>query len=361
MKEAEDAPQNSPLLDNVLLRLRKVIAPLSHGSKLPTIRQLTVQLGVSQHVLQRAMDQLRAENLVSSHVGKGTFVGQVGPSNDETRRVLTLLYQHPYHRGDIVARNIHQQLSIDGHQSLILTYSNVADVIDLLQGGVRFDTCIVQPRGSMIPVSLIALLKQRAEHVLIEAYSAEQLDVDSVSNDPEKTVRLVVEHLGRHGHRRIAWITEDTGNYFFDRTAQFFAMHGLGAGRTPEECPIVRVPVQRDRAGFDLAEELRKLKGGSKALPVTAVVVGTFLDGAAIIGGFREVGLEIPRDVAVVRMGSPDLVSDHMETLSVVGRTSRQAADTVLARLAWRWQNPDAPFRPYFDTPQLVTFGSPAR
>jgi DNA-binding LacI/PurR family transcriptional regulator len=350
--------QNSLLLENVLSRLRKVIASLPAGSKLPTIRQLTAQFSVSQHVLQQAMRQLRAENLVSSHVGRGTFVGQVAASADNrNRRVLTLLYQHRYQRGDIVARNIHQRLSIDGHQSLILTYSNVSDVIDMLQGGMHFDTCIVQPRASPIPVSLISLLKQRADNVLIEAYAGEQLDVDSVSNDPEATVRLIVEHLGSLGHRRIAWLTEDIGNYFFERTAQLFSMYCLGAGLSPHECPIVRAPADPEMLGLsDIAGELRKLKGDRDSLPVSAVVVASFSDGASIIKAFRELGMEIPRDIAVVRMGSPDLASDHMDTISIVGRTSRQAADTVLERVFWRWENPDAPYRPYFDTPVLVRF-----
>jgi len=350
--------QNSLLLENVLTRMRKLVASLPAGSKLPTIRQLTGQLNVSQYVLQQAMHQLRAENLVSSHVGKGTFVGQISAAAESrNRRVLTLLYQNRYRRGDIVAHNIHQRLSMEGHQSLVLTYSNVADVIEMLRGGMHFDTCIVQPRAAPIPISLISLLKQRADNVLIEAYAGEQLDVDSVSNDPEATVRLIVEHLGALGHRRVAWLTEDTGNYFFERTARLFAMYCLGAGRSEEECPIVRAPADPEMLGLrDMTGELRKLAGKGGRMSATAVVVASFSDGATIVQAFRELGLEIPRDIAVVRMGSPDLASDHMDTISIVGRTSRQAADTVLKRVFWRWENPDAPYQPYYDQPVLVSF-----
>jgi hypothetical protein len=60
----------------------------------------------------------------------------------------------------------------------------------------------------------------------------------------------------------------------------------------------------------------------------------------------------------VVRLGTPDLDSDHLGLITIAGRPSTRAADTVLARLAWRWNNPAAPFRTYFDTPDLVVFAS---
>jgi DNA-binding LacI/PurR family transcriptional regulator len=345
------------LTEDVLGQLRKLIAPLPRGSKLPTIRQLTSQFGVSQHVLQRAFEQLRSENLVTSHVGKGTFVGGGEGSTAASYRILTLLYQHPYYRGDIVARNIHQRLSIEGHKSLILTYSSSAHAVELLQGGGRFDTCIVQPRSSLIPISLISLLKQRSDHVLIEAFAADQLDVDSVSNDPDKTVRLILDYLERKGHQRVAWITEDGGNYFFERTAQLFDMYCRGANREPDACRIVKGETDVSRLGLrDLAGELAALKGKARKFPFSAVVVASFVDGETILKAFEQIGLTVPDDICVVRIGSPDLVSDHMNRIAVVGRSSTQAAETVLDRMSWRWQNPDAPFRPYYDTPEFVSF-----
>ncbi len=343
----------------VVERLRALVAGFAPGARCPTVRQLMAEFGVSQHLIQGAMNELRQEGIISSHVGRGTFVSS-GPSTARrTRSVLTLLYQHPYQRGDVIARIVHQRLSIEGHESLMLTYSNAAHVMELLKSGTRYDAAIVQPRSSILSVSLLALLKQRADHVLIEGQAAEHLDVDAVSNDPEKTVDLMVSHLFQQGHRRIAWIMEDCGNYFFNRTASFFRTYCRGAGRSAEDCPVVAAEPDRDKLGIrDLPAVIAGLKGSAKRLPFTAIVVASFVDGRAVMEALARCGLETPKDVAVARLGTPDLASDHVGRITIAGRPSTRAANTVLERLQWRWGHPSAPFQTYFDTPELAVFDS---
>ena len=353
-------PQTS-IQETVLDRLRALTERSPPGTRLPTVRRLIADYGVSQHVIQAALETLRGEGLISSHVGKGTFVGRANAVKAEARSVLTLLYQHPYQRGDVIARIIHQQLSIEGHESLVLTYSNASHVMEFLKSGARYDAAIVQPRSSIVSVSLLALLKQRAEHVLIEGLALEHLDVDAVSNDPAKTVELIVDHLFAQGHRRIAWITEDGGNYFFLRTARFFQVACRGAGLTDEACPVIFAEADPDRLGIrDLSAAIDGLKLSGGKLPYTALVVASFVDGRTITDALQHCRLETPRDLAVVRLGTPDLESDHIGLLTTAGRPSAQAAETVLKRLHWRWANRSAPWRTYYDSPELVIRASSA-
>ena len=345
----------------VLEHLRQLAGRSAPGTRLPTVRRLMAEFGVSQHIVQGAFETLSREGLISSHVGKGTFVGGVAATRAAARSVLTLLYQHPYQRGDVIARLVHQQLSIDGHDSLTLTYSNAAHVMELLNSNARYDAAILQPRSSTISVSLLALLKQRADFVLLEGHAAEHLDVDAVSNDPARTTDLILSHLFRKGHRRIAWIKEDCGNYFFERTAAFFRATCAGAGLSAEEAPVIDAEPDRDRLGIrDLPGVIARLKGGRRRMPFTAIVVASFVEGRAVIDALRASGLETPRDIAVARLGTPDLDSDHLGLITIAGRSSTHAAQTVLARLDWRWKHPKAPFGTYFDTPALAVFDSTA-
>jgi DNA-binding LacI/PurR family transcriptional regulator len=345
----------------VLAHLRQLAGRSAPGTRLPTVRRLMAEFGVSQHIVQGAFETLSREGLISSHVGKGTFVGGVAAARAAARRVLTLLYQHPYQRGDVIARLVHQKLSIDGHDSLTLTYSNAAHVMELLNSNARYDAAILQPRSSTISVSLLALLKQRADFVLLESHAAEHLDVDAVSNDPARTTDLILSHLFRKGHRRIAWIKEDCGNYFFERTAAFFRATCAGAGLSAEEAPVIDAEPDRDRLGIrDLPAVIARLKGGRRRMPFTAIVVASFVEGRAVIDALRASGLETPRDIAVARLGTPDLDSDHLGLITIVGRPSTHAAQTVLARLDWRWKHPKAPFGTYFDTPELAVLDSTA-
>jgi DNA-binding LacI/PurR family transcriptional regulator len=105
---------------------------------------------------------------------------------------------------------------------------------------------------------------------------------------------------------------------------------------------------------------IARLKGNRRRPHHTALVVASFAEGRAVIDALRANGLDTPRDVAVVRLGTPDLDSDHLGRLTIAGRPSTRAAQTVLARLDWRWRNPAAPFRTHYDTPELAVFDSSA-
>ena len=54
----------------------------SHGTRLPTERQLAVDLGVSRSAIRHAMAVLQAEGRVSREVGRGTFLRGPGPEAD---------------------------------------------------------------------------------------------------------------------------------------------------------------------------------------------------------------------------------------------------------------------------------------
>ena len=74
--------------DNSVLR-RRALATLilaaserngaGHGTRLPTERQLALDLGVSRAAIRHAMAVLQAEGRVSREVGRGTFLRSLGP------------------------------------------------------------------------------------------------------------------------------------------------------------------------------------------------------------------------------------------------------------------------------------------
>jgi len=59
-----------------------VVAGLAPGSKIPTERSLSGDLGLSRHALRRGLSLLEQRGLISRQVGRGTFLGSdevVGP------------------------------------------------------------------------------------------------------------------------------------------------------------------------------------------------------------------------------------------------------------------------------------------
>jgi DNA-binding LacI/PurR family transcriptional regulator len=343
---------------DVLGKMRGLAESLPSGARMPTVRELMARLGVSQHSIQRAIRTLSADGLVTAHVGRGTFVGASAPQEkrETTRQVLTLHHHSHLQRGDIIAQIIHQRLTAAGHRSLILTYSDVEQAMDVLRDGPRYDGCILQPRRSVVPIKLLGLLREISQAVLIENRAVDQFDVDAISNHPVILSRLALEHLISLGHHRIGWVVEDRGDYFFERIATLFEAFRTWRGLTAEEAPLLFAPAQADgQAGFaDLEGALAQVLRGPRTAHPTALFLSTSESGARILSACRALGVSLPRDLSLIRIGTPDIESEHLGELAVVGRPSRQAAETVLDRLYWRWANPDAPYTTVYDPPLLL-------
>jgi DNA-binding LacI/PurR family transcriptional regulator len=349
--------------DGLAEELRRLVADMPSGARLPTVRQLMRDYGVSQHLVQSALAQLRSDGSVASFVGRGTFVGtRAVPGAETARSVLTLAYDSPYERSDAIASNLHRALIQRRYGSMIVTYHDHARAIEALRGGRRYDACVLQPRMSIMRGSLLALLREIGDVVIIEGQIADGLDVDAISNDPGTCVELTLRHLLDLGHRRIAWVSEENDYYsFFRLCVRFFEVARGLSGLGPEAMPVVLAPMSSTERNFqDLAGALRPLFDRGAASAPTAVVVSSFSDGKTVLGAFATLGLDVPGDVSVIKVGTPDVESDHIGRLAVVGRPTFKVTESVLARLEWRWRNRGAPFATVLDQPVLVPLTSTA-
>lgn len=72
-----------------------VTGSIEPGDRLPTVRQLAVNLSVNPNTVSRAYTELELTGLVESQMGSGTFVGlqQVEGDEIERRRLLEQLCQ----------------------------------------------------------------------------------------------------------------------------------------------------------------------------------------------------------------------------------------------------------------------------
>src|SRR6266700_3285437 len=80
--------------DNSALRRRELAALIlaeserngaGHGTRLPTERQLAVDLGVSRSAIRHAMAELQAKGRVSREVGRGTFLRRPAADGPDAR------------------------------------------------------------------------------------------------------------------------------------------------------------------------------------------------------------------------------------------------------------------------------------
>jgi len=92
-----DVKSGVPFYRQVIDQVRSAMATglLEPGDRLPTVRQLAVDLSVNPNTVSRAYTELELTGLVETHMGSGTFVGQKKVEQDEVerRRILDQICQ----------------------------------------------------------------------------------------------------------------------------------------------------------------------------------------------------------------------------------------------------------------------------
>lgn len=146
------------------------------------------------------------------------------------------------------------------------------------------------------------LARRRLPAVLVDSFHR---DLPSVNVDDEDGGRRVGEHLAQRGHRRFAYVSERQRSAAFlsqgQRRIRGFARALTAAGLDARA--VRHVITTNDVAGGRRAAEELVRTG-----PLPDAVFAHFDDIAAgLIGGLRDLGVEVPGDVAVVGYDDGDL------------------------------------------------------
>lgn len=92
-----DIKSGVPFYRQVIDQVKSAIATgnLEPGDRLPTVRQLAVDLSVNPNTVSRAYTELELTGLVETQMGSGTFVGprKVQQDDVERRRILDQICQ----------------------------------------------------------------------------------------------------------------------------------------------------------------------------------------------------------------------------------------------------------------------------
>ncbi len=348
----------------ISLSLRKDVSKLEDGTRLPTVRELATKYGTTQYSVQQAIQLLKTEGLVNTHIGRGTFVGKLEkpPATEEGNdsvevaewNVLTLSHMTPSHRSDRITRLLHQRLQEKNHRSLVLTYGESSDAIEMVRSGPKYKACIIQPRHSQIPVSLLAVLREHSDVVIVEGRVLESLNIDAITRDRNLSVELALRHLIDLGHQKICLISEEGADSpGYDDVVRVFRTLHSWAGLPGETDPVIFAPTQQ--IGFvNLKETLRTLINQHGRFPFTAVIISGNEPGQQLIQSFTEAQLSVPNDLSIVCLRSSDEYLGHIDQITTVGRTSAQVVDALLQQIERRIEHPDESHRTIYDPPKLI-------
>ena len=92
-----DLKSGVPYYRQIIDQIKSAIATgaVGPGDRLPTVRQLAVDLSINPNTVSRAYTELELTGLVETQMGSGTFVGQrqVQRNDVERRRILDQICQ----------------------------------------------------------------------------------------------------------------------------------------------------------------------------------------------------------------------------------------------------------------------------
>ena len=83
-----DIKSGVPFYRQIIDQVKSAIASgrLEPGQRLPTVRQLAVDLSINPNTVSRAYTELELTGLVETQMGSGTFVGHQTVDQDEVER-----------------------------------------------------------------------------------------------------------------------------------------------------------------------------------------------------------------------------------------------------------------------------------
>jgi hypothetical protein len=332
-------------------KLLKLVDAGQSGDRLPTVRALMRQFGLSQAKVQRELDALRESGAIVSGVGRGTFISRrldkaAPPPSLPTvpaRSVLFLRRSEGLRRGRLVLDALQQRFKADGCQTLEVSYSDARHACRVLRSLPRFDGCIIQSSFETIPVEMLAAARARADALAVDGAWLVGTDLDAVGFEWGEPVERAVALLQQHGHRDIALAT--TATPFLANDLGLRRYEGLRARLYPHT--VLRSPLlvtEPPHADY-LAAMTKTLCAQRKpdgSLPFTAIIAWGVESGSTLRTALAAEGILVPEQLSVVLLGRTDIPEEADGFFNLIGyRASDQCAGLYEA-ITDRWAKPQS-------------------
>ena len=203
----------------------------------------------------------------------------------------------------------------------------------------RVDGLIISPTAGSRESVFPRLAQLQIPVVLIDRIVEGVTTFDQCGVENEEPTRQLVSHLLGHGHRRIGMIAGIAGISTTDERLSGYRAALEDAGLPYSSDLVVHAGSRADPA-VDAVKKLMRVTE-----PPTALVVGNNLMTIGVLRGLHDIGLAVPRDVALVCYDDFDWADLFQPRLTTIAQPTYaigcEAVRLLLRRLAHR----DAPPR----------------
>lgn len=349
---------NTTAVENYLRRLVKSGAP---GERLPTVRQLMRQFGVSQPTVQRAIRHLTRDGLVTAHVGRGTFVadaadpGAAPPTRNQAASVLMLTRNVGSARTSWVSSQLQSRLAAQGINSIQVVYSDVDHALQAQRDLPKFSACILQSHFDLVPIDLLAFMRRRSTAILVDGATITGIDVDSVASDWRSAVEVGLDHLMANGHRNVAIATSSFKARPIDAThSHFESLRHFSGGACTLAPPIFLDHLPGEERADHIAAQLARHLNDQGRFDFSALMVWGITRGAELQDAFERIGIRVPQDLSVIVLGHVDVEAEHRNVFTMAGSSADETVDRIIKRIERRRLVPAAGYEPDYLPAHLV-------
>jgi len=316
----------------------------------PTIAGVARAAGVSVASVSRVLNGLPATEEMVERVQRA--VEQLGYVPDARARSLKVgrTFQLTLAVADVgnpvyvtMMRAVEEVVSAAGYRLVVTTTGpDVVDEVALVRGMARgyADGLVISPLR--VDDDLIKSIRECDVPVVVAGNVPSSAGVDTVRANSPKGMLLAVAHLVSKGRQRIAFVNGPVDTVPGAARAKGFAEAMKANGLRPvAEVEAVDFTFA---AGREAARELLSGLGG-RELPAAksrgaipdAVIAANDLLAVGLMHELAAIGLEVPKDVAVVGMDDSELAEQSFPPLTSVNLGSaergRRAAELLLARI----------------------------
>lgn len=199
------AAKYKELADTLRSNIGKTLVP---GDKLPTQRELMDTYGVSYATIERALRILSDVQLISCHVGRGTFVNNIKKTSGSGN--VCVISSLP---GQTVASNWHQDPIFEGIRNVLddagfrLMLSDYGSIEDVSHYSGFAGLIFIAPKEDN--KKFVAKFQHIGMPSVIISTSWKDVAIPSIDCDNEYGIRCALRYLAGRSHTRIGYVDQD--------------------------------------------------------------------------------------------------------------------------------------------------------
>lgn len=331
-----DPQSREPLVAQLRGQLRAQIRRnrLVVGQRLPSMRQLSKEYGISVGIVKQAIDALAMEGYLRAQRGSGVFVAEPKVA---TSTIALVLPAFDFEQMPKIVRGVKQVLQATSTQLLIQAaqydYNEESGLLARLDRDTVAGAIIYPPPINSFAEPLRALMQRGVPIVLIDT-TLESIEADSVTANLLASGRMAFGHLLEHGHRKIG-VIDHTGdalshNQVRDGADEVLRKYGLSFAGLP------RVTVNADDLNADQpwANSTEAGKKLLKAHPELTAIVG--MNDNISMGAFlaaKASGKKVPDEISVMGIGDLQAFAVSDPPVTVVEQSHEEMGVLATVRL----------------------------